>query len=69
MVALRYIFGFSLEETCQALGLSLSTVTRQWRAARAFLKREMTKASDGSAGADPNSSENTFMAPGDALKE
>jgi len=76
IVALRYILGFSLEETCEALGLSLSTVTRQWRAARAFLKHEMTRASNGSAGAenlpptaDPNSSGNTFMMPGDDLEE
>jgi RNA polymerase sigma factor (TIGR02999 family) len=46
VVALRYIFGFSLEETCEALGLSLSTVTRHWRMARAFLKRELLESHD-----------------------
>lgn len=41
--ALRYTLGFSLEETCEALGLSLSTVTRHQRIALAFLKHELTR--------------------------
>lgn len=47
--ALRYILGFSLEETCEALGLSQSTVSRHQRIALAFLKRELTRTQNGAA--------------------
>lgn len=47
--ALRYTLGFSLEETCEALGLSLSTVTRHQRIALAFLKLELTRTQSGTA--------------------
>ena len=39
MVELRYFGGLSLEETAAALGISSSTVTREWRMARAWLRR------------------------------
>jgi len=39
IVELRYFFGLSGEEIALALGLSTATVTRDWRAARAWLLR------------------------------
>lgn len=49
VVTLRYVIGLSLEETAEVLGLSLSTVTRHWRTARAFLKRELMDAPERTA--------------------
>jgi RNA polymerase sigma factor (TIGR02999 family) len=37
IVELRYYTGLSVEETAGVLGLSVSTVTREWRFARAWL--------------------------------
>ena len=37
VVELRYFGGLSLEETADALGLSIMTVRRDWRAAKAWL--------------------------------
>jgi RNA polymerase sigma factor (TIGR02999 family) len=37
VVQLRYFGGLSLEETADALGISLMTVRRDWRAAKAWL--------------------------------
>ena len=43
VVELRYFGGLSLEETANALGVSLMTVRRDWRAAKAWLyKRVMS---------------------------
>jgi RNA polymerase sigma-70 factor (ECF subfamily) len=41
VVELRYFGGLSVEETAEALGVSADTVGRDWRAARAFLRREL----------------------------
>jgi len=41
VVELRYFGGLSLEETAQALEISLMTVRRDWRAAKAWLFRRM----------------------------
>lgn len=41
VVELRYFGGLSLEETAQALDLSLMTVRRDWRAAKAWLFRRL----------------------------
>jgi RNA polymerase sigma factor (TIGR02999 family) len=41
VVELRFFGGLSLEETASALGVSVSTVTRQWRLARAWLHRKI----------------------------
>jgi RNA polymerase sigma-70 factor (ECF subfamily) len=43
VVELRYFGGLSLEETAEALGVSIPTVTRDWNTAKAWLMREMTK--------------------------
>jgi RNA polymerase sigma factor (TIGR02999 family) len=42
VVQLRYFGGLSLEETAEALGVSLMTVRRDWRAAKAWLYKKMT---------------------------
>ncbi len=41
VVELRYFGGLSLEETAEALEISLMTVRRDWRAAKAWLYRRM----------------------------
>ena len=41
VVELRYFGGLSLEETAQALEISVMTVRRDWRAAKAWLFRRM----------------------------
>lgn len=41
VVELRYFGGFSLEETAEVLKISLMTVRRDWRAAKAWLYRRM----------------------------
>jgi len=42
MVELRFFGGLSLEETAEALGVSLATVKRDWHSAKAWLFRRMT---------------------------
>lgn len=44
VVELRFFGGLNLEETAETLGVSTSTVTRQWRMARAWLRRFMVAA-------------------------
>ena len=46
IVEYRYFGGFSLEEVASVLDVSPSTVEREWRVARAWLKREMTTADE-----------------------
>jgi RNA polymerase sigma-70 factor (ECF subfamily) len=41
VVELRYFGGLSLAETAEALGISLMTVRRDWRAAKAWLFRRL----------------------------
>ncbi len=41
VVEMRYFAGLSLEETAEVLGVSLMTVRRDWRAAKAWLFRRM----------------------------
>ena len=43
VVELRYFGGLSVSETAEVLGVSQETVTRDWRMARSWLMREMTK--------------------------
>ena len=43
VVELRFFAGLSLEETAEALKVSLSTVRRDWSAAEAWLYRELSK--------------------------
>jgi RNA polymerase sigma factor (TIGR02999 family) len=41
VVELRYFAGASLEEAAETLGVSVPTVKRDWKIARAFLEREL----------------------------
>lgn len=38
---LRYFGGLSIEEMAEALGVSVTTVKREWTMAKAWLRREM----------------------------
>jgi len=42
VVEYRYFGGFTLEEVAELVGVSPSTVDREWRLARAWLKREIS---------------------------
>ena len=42
VVELRYFAGLSVEETAEALGVSVATVKRDWTVARAFLRRALS---------------------------
>ena len=49
VVELRFFCGLSVEETAAALAVSHETVYRDWRLARAWLRRELRQGStDGS---------------------
>jgi RNA polymerase sigma factor (TIGR02999 family) len=41
IVELRFFSGFTIEETASVLGLSDSTVKREWRVAKAWLRHEL----------------------------
>ena len=41
IVRLRYYTGLSVEETAEVIGVSVSTVTRDWRFARAWLAERL----------------------------
>jgi RNA polymerase sigma-70 factor (ECF subfamily) len=43
VVELRYFGGLSVEETATVLGVSADTITRDWRRAKAFLRRELSQ--------------------------
>jgi RNA polymerase sigma-70 factor (ECF subfamily) len=43
IVELRYFGGLTIEETAEVLGISHSTVEREWSLARAWLRRELSK--------------------------
>lgn len=43
LVTLRYFAGLNLEECATALGIARRTVDKQWRLARAWLHRELSK--------------------------
>ncbi|REJ75281.1 MAG: RNA polymerase subunit sigma-70 [Acidobacteria bacterium] len=43
VVELRYFSGMTLEETAEVMGLSRSTVAREWSMAKAWLYRELTR--------------------------
>jgi RNA polymerase sigma-70 factor (ECF subfamily) len=46
VVELRYFGGLEIEETAEALGVSVDTVKRDWRMARAWLIAELTSKQD-----------------------
>ena len=41
VVEMRYFAGLSIEETADVLGVGTATVEREWRTARAWLRREL----------------------------
>jgi RNA polymerase sigma-70 factor (ECF subfamily) len=43
LVELRYFGGLTAEETAEVMGISLSTVKREWNLARAWLYRHLTR--------------------------
>jgi RNA polymerase sigma factor (TIGR02999 family) len=43
IVELRFFGGLTLEETAQALGVSVATVRREWAVAKAWLSREIRR--------------------------
>ncbi|HLL75593.1 MAG TPA: sigma-70 family RNA polymerase sigma factor [Pyrinomonadaceae bacterium] len=43
VVELRYFGGLGVEEVAEVLGVSVDTVTRDWRRARAWLRRELER--------------------------
>jgi RNA polymerase sigma factor (TIGR02999 family) len=45
VVEMRYFGGLSIEETADALGVSIGTVNRDWRLARSWLIRQMNRES------------------------
>ena len=47
VVELRFFGGFSVEETAEALGVSVRTVINDWNTARAWLQHELTTRSTG----------------------
>ena len=46
IIELRFFGGLSIEETAEAMKISRITVTREWRSAKAWLRREMNMAND-----------------------
>src|SRR5262249_34148616 len=50
VVELRFFGGLNIEETAEVLNLSSMTVQREWRWAKAFLHREITRESNVGAG-------------------
>ncbi len=55
VVELRYFGGMTVEETALVLGVSEATVAREWRAARAWLYRDLSRSrgGDGHGVGDP----------------
>jgi RNA polymerase sigma factor (TIGR02999 family) len=49
VVELRFFGGLSVEETAEVLKVSPDTVARDWRLAKAWLRREMSGETDGAA--------------------
>jgi len=47
MVELRFFGGLSLDETAEVLGVSPSTITREWRMTRAWLYRRLRRRETG----------------------
>jgi RNA polymerase sigma-70 factor (ECF subfamily) len=48
VVDLRFFGGLTIEETAEALGVSIDAVKREWRTARLWLLRELREAGSGS---------------------
>lgn len=46
IVELRYYAGFTLEETAEAMGISLATLKREWAVARVWIRRALERAAE-----------------------
>ncbi|HBE67257.1 MAG TPA: RNA polymerase subunit sigma [Planctomycetaceae bacterium] len=46
VVMMRYFAGLNINDSASALGISSATVTREWKFAKAWLHREMTRGTD-----------------------
>ncbi|HRX85164.1 MAG TPA: sigma-70 family RNA polymerase sigma factor, partial [Phycisphaerae bacterium] len=44
IVELRFLGGLTVDEVAEVTGLSVSTIEREWRMARAWLRRELSGA-------------------------
>ena len=44
IVELRFFGGLTIKETAEVMQISHATIEREWRTAKAFIKRELTKA-------------------------
>ena len=44
VVEMRFFGGLSLDETSEVIGVSVDTISRDWNAAKAWLRRELTRA-------------------------
>jgi RNA polymerase sigma factor (TIGR02999 family) len=47
IVELRYFGGLSVDETAAVVGVSAGTIKREWRSAKAWLHKEMTRSAPG----------------------
>lgn len=56
IVELRFFTGLSIEETAEVLGISASTVKREWVVAKAWLFRQLSRTAGPAAVEDPESS-------------
>ncbi len=52
VVELRYFAGLSVEETAEVLRVSVETVTRDWRMAKLWLQRDLSRQKRGQAGTE-----------------
>ncbi len=52
IVELRYFSGLSIEQTAKVLGISTATVKRDWRIAKAMLRREISGGSNEGNGSE-----------------
>jgi RNA polymerase sigma factor (TIGR02999 family) len=50
IVEMRYFGGLSVEETAEVLQVSVATIDREWRRARAWLYSELNKTTEGAGG-------------------
>ncbi len=44
VVEMRFFGGLSLDEAAEVIGVSVDTISRDWNAAKAWLRRELTRA-------------------------
>ena len=57
VVELRFFGGFTVEETAEALGISVRTVINDWNTARAWLRRELAGGPSSGSDSEPCGSE------------